>query len=341
MSLPVDPSRGHGGISATSKLITISIPVFNEAGNIGPLLNRLRAVAASNPEYRFEFLFTDNASGDDTFERLAEEVRRDDRVRVLRFTRNFGFQASILANYLNARGAAAIQIDADLQDPPELIPEFLAAWENGYRVVYGIRRARPENPLVTGARKLYYRLLHRLSDAQVPIDAGDFRLIDRAIIEHLRAVKDNSPYLRGIIAQLGYPQIGIPYDRAGRTAGNSKFGLASLLRLGIDGICSQSSRPLEFITLFGFLLSFLSVVAAMFYFAWFLLAARVPSPGFTTLVILVLLSIGVNAAFVGLLGEYIGRIFRNTREIPGPIIQQRIDSAGIKTDPGPAPERGL
>jgi len=154
-------------------------------------------------------------------------------------------------------------------------------------------------------------------------------------------VKDNSPYLRGIIAQLGYPQIGIPYDRAGRTAGNSKFGLASLLRLGIDGICSQSSRPLEFITLFGFLLSFLSVVAAMFYFAWFLLAARVPSPGFTTLVILVLLSTGMNAAFVGLLGEYIGRIFRNTREIPGPIIQQRIDSAGIKTDPGPAPERGL
>jgi glycosyltransferase involved in cell wall biosynthesis len=341
MSLLTDTTSNSDGVPAGQKLITVSIPVYNEGQNIDPLLTRLRAVAASKPEYRFEFLFTDNASSDDTFERLAEEARRDDRMRVLRFTRNFGFQASILVNYLNSRGAAAIQIDADLQDPPELIPEFLAAWENGYRVVYGIRRTRPENPLVAGARKLYYRLLHRLSDAQVPIDAGDFRLIDRTIIEHLRAVKDNSPYLRGIIAQLGYPQIGIPYDRAGRKAGNSKFGLASLLRLAIDGICSQSSKPLEFITLFGFLLSLLSVAAAIFYFVWFLLVTRVPSPGFTTLVILVLLSTGMNAAFVGLLGEYIGRIFRNTREIPGPIIQQRIDSAGITANPRAMPERDL
>ncbi len=335
MSLLTDTSNSNDGISTGSKLITISIPVFNEASNIGPLLTRLRAVASSKPEYRFEFLFTDNASSDDTFEQLAEEARRDARIRVLRFTRNFGFQTSILANYLHARGAAAVQIDADLQDPPELIPEFIRTWESGYQVVYGIRRARPENVLVTAARKLYYRLLYRLSEVQVPIDAGDFRLIDRAIIEHLRAVKDNAPYLRGIIAQLGYPQIGIPYDRAERKAGKSKFGLTSLVRLAVDGICSQSSKPLEFITLFGFLLSFLSVAAAVFYFVWFLVVPRVPSPGFTTLVILILLSTGVNAAFVGLLGEYIGRIFRNTREIPGPIVQQSIDSTGLNNVQGP------
>jgi polyisoprenyl-phosphate glycosyltransferase len=338
MALPIDTSNGDDGISAKPKLITISIPVFNEEKNIGPLLTRLRAVAASKPEYRFEFLFTDNASSDGTFEQLAEEARRDGRIRVLRFTRNFGFQPSILANYLNARGAAAIQIDADLQDPPELIPEFLATWESGYRVVYGIRKARPENLLVTGARKLYYRILYRLSEVQVPVDAGDFRLIDRAIIEHLRAVKDNSPYLRGIIAQLGYPQIGIPYDRTERKAGKSKFGLTSLLRLAVDGISSQSSKPLEFITLFGFVLSFLSIAAAIFYLIWFFLAERVSSPGFTTLVILILLSTGMNAAFVGLLGEYIGRIFRNTREIPGPIIHQRIDSTLITDAPTREPD---
>jgi polyisoprenyl-phosphate glycosyltransferase len=339
MALQIDTSNGDDGISAKSKLITISIPVFNEEKNISPLLTRLRAVASSKPEYRFEFLFTDNASSDGTFEQLAEEALRDTRIRVLRFTRNFGFQPSILANYLNARGAAAIQIDADLQDPPELIPEFLAVWESGYRVVYGIRKARPENLLVTGARKLYYRILYRLSEVQVPVDAGDFRLIDRAIIEHLRAVKDNSPYLRGIIAQLGYPQIGIPYDRVERKAGKSKFGLTSLLRLAVDGISSQSSKPLELITLFGFVLSFLSVAAATFYLIWFLFAERVPSPGFTTLVILILLSTGMNAAFVGLLGEYIGRIFRNTREIPGPIIYQRIDSVSIEDDPTHEPDR--
>ncbi len=172
MSLLTDTSDSNDGISAEPRLITISIPVYNEASNVGPLLTRLRAVAAAKPEYRFEFLFTDNASNDDTFERLAEEARRDERIRVLRFTRNFGFQTSILANYLNSRGAAAIQIDADLQDPPELISEFLAAWEDGYQVVYGIRRARSENLFKTGVRKLYYRLLYRISEVQVPVDAG-------------------------------------------------------------------------------------------------------------------------------------------------------------------------
>ena len=134
---------GERSMTNLKRLVTISIPVLNEAGNITPLLERLRAVAGCHPCYDFEFLFTDNASTDATFERLAEEARRDDRIRVLRFTRNFGFQTSILTNYLNANGAAAIQIDADLQDPPELFGQFLAAWEQGYKVVYGIRRSRP------------------------------------------------------------------------------------------------------------------------------------------------------------------------------------------------------
>jgi dolichol-phosphate mannosyltransferase len=304
-------------------------------------LTRLRSVASTKPEYRFEFLFTDNASSDDTFERLAEEARRDERIRVLRFTRNFGFQTSILANYLNSRGAAAIQIDADLQDPPELISEFLAAWECGYKIVYGIRRSRPENAILSGVRKAFYRVLDRLSTVDVPVDAGDFRLIDRIVIERLREVKDSTPYIRGIIAEFGYKQIGIPYDRTERKEGESKFRIFSLIRLAIDGICSQSTKPLELITLFGFFLSFLSFVGALIYFFWFFALVRSPAPGFTTLVILILASMGVNAAFIGVLGEYIGRIFRNTRELPTPIIDRRIESIG--TDEGnvrlPSPSR--
>ena len=231
-------------MTVLKRLVTISIPVLNEADNIAPLMKRLRAVAEAHHRYDFEFLFTDNASSDATFERLAEEARADSRVRVIRFTRNFGFQTSILTNYLNARGDAAIQIDADLQDPPELLGEFLAAWEQGYKVVYGIRRSRRENPLLNSIRKLFYRVLARLSNVDLPVDAGDFRLIDRVVIEDLRRVKDENPYIRGVIAHLGYRQTGIPYDRAERQRGTSKFRLLSLIRLGIDGVCGQSTKPL-------------------------------------------------------------------------------------------------
>lgn len=328
-------------MTVLKRLVTISIPVLNEADNIAPLMKRLRAVAEAHHRYDFEFLFTDNASSDATFERLADEARADSRVRVIRFTRNFGFQTSILTNYLNARGDAAIQIDADLQDPPELLGEFLAAWEQGYKVVYGIRRSRRENPLLNSVRKLFYRVLARLSNVDLPVDAGDFRLIDRVVIEDLRRVKDENPYIRGVIAHLGYRQTGIPYDRAERQRGTSKFRLLSLIRLGIDGVCGQSTKPLELITLLGTTFSILSLLGAVFYFAWSLLAVRKPQ-GFTTLVILILLSTSIQSAFIGLLGEYIGRIFKNTRQIPAPIIDQRIepvaenDAAGSPAS-GPQP----
>ena len=299
--------------------------MLNEADNIGPLLERLRAVADTHRRYDFEFLFTDNASTDATFERLAQEARTDNRIRVIRFTRNFGFQASILTNYLNARGDAAIQIDADLQDPPELFGEFLAAWEQGYKVVYGIRKSRPENPLLRATRKLFYRVLASLSSVDLPVDAGDFRLIDRVVIEDLRQVRDDAPYIRGTIAQLGYQQIGIPYDREQRRRGSSKFHLLALIRFAVDGVCGQSTKPLELITLLGTIFSIFSLLGALFYFAWYFFVMRKPPAGFTTLVILILLSTSVQTAFIGLLGEYIGRIFRNTRHIPSPIIDQRIE----------------
>jgi polyisoprenyl-phosphate glycosyltransferase len=187
-------------------LITISVPVLNEEDNIDRLLTRLDAVARDNPKHQFEFLFTDNASTDNTFANLAERAATDRRIRVLRFSRNFGFQRSILTNFLNAKGHAAIQVDADLQDPPELITEFLAKWEQGYKVVYGIRRHRIENRFMKLARRLHYQLIKSLSEVPIPIDAGDFRLVDRAIIEALRQQTDQAPYIRGIISQASKPR---------------------------------------------------------------------------------------------------------------------------------------
>lgn len=317
-------------------LITISIPVLNEEENIGPLYQRLCALAEVEQKYIFEFLFTDNASTDRTFEVLAELAAHDRRIRVLRFSRNFGFQQSILTNYNNARGVAAVQLDADMQDPPAMISEFLRFWEDGYKVVYGIRRRRREFILLNLARRLYYHLVTWLSHVELPRDAGDFRLIDQVILDELRDVREQAPYLRGLIANMGYPQIGIPYDREARRAGLSKFGLFKLVELGLDGITSQSVRPLRLITMFGFLISALTVVSLLGYLGYYMVAAKASLPsGFMTLVLLMLGSIGLNSFFLGLLGEYVGRIFNNSRGLPLSIIERRIEppaSADVESD---------
>ncbi len=218
------------------KLISICVPVYNEQDNLEPLFQRLYAVFDKEPDYSFELLFTDNHSEDKTFERLTEMAQKDKRIRVLRFSRNFGFQPSIMTNFLNARGDAAIQLDCDLQDPPEMIHDFLRQWEQGYKVVYGVRKTRPEAWWLYTMRRLYYRLIDFISEVHLPYDAGDFRLIDRSIIELLRQNSDRRPYLRGLIASMGFKQIGIPYDREARFAGRSKFNLLRLFSLAFDGI---------------------------------------------------------------------------------------------------------
>jgi glycosyltransferase involved in cell wall biosynthesis len=321
------------------KLITISVPVLNEEGNIDRLVDRLHVVAKQNAEYDFEFVFTDNASTDGTFAKLAEKAVVDRRIRVLRLSRNFGFQRSILTNLLNARGAAAIQIDADLQDPPELVADFLAKWETGYKVVYGVRRQRPEYWVLRLARKAHYRMIRALSEVEVPLDAGDFRLVDRIIIEHLRTYVDQTLYLRGIIASLGYPQIGIPYDRTARAAGRSKFNFVKLIALSFDGICSQSTKPLHYITVFGFLTSIVVAIMVLMYLLIFFFSSYDLPPGFTTLALLMLTSIGINAAFVGLIGEYVGRIYNNVRGGPITVIVDRIEQPTTAQQSDTAGER--
>ena len=313
--------------TTTRKLITISIPVFNEEGNIDGLLRRIGAVAEKNADYDFELLFTDNGSRDNTFAKLAVHASCDASIRILRFSRNFGFQRSILTNLLNSKGAAAILIDADLQDPPELVTDFLRHWERGYKVVYGIRRRRVENPLMQLARRAHYRLIQALSETDVPLGAGDFRLVDRIVIEDLRTYTDKTPYLRGIIASIGYPQIGIPYDRSDRVVGKTKFNLQDLIRLSFDGICSQSTKPLQYITLFGFITSIISLLLIVIYLIEYFISDSRGARGFTTLVLLVLVSISINAIFIGLIGEYVGRIYNNVRGGPPTIIADRIEPA--------------
>ena len=228
------------------KLISIVIPVYNEEANIRRLHGRLQsALAGIEKTYELEFVFTDNHSEDMTFPLLQELAREDARVRAYRFSRNFGFQRSILSGYRLARGAAAVQIDCDLQDPPEIIPEFIKKWEEGFHVVYGVRMRRPEPFTLRLARKAFYRLLDTLADEHLPHDAGDFRLVDRRVLDVVTGINDANPYLRGMIAGTGFSQVGVTYDRDKRTAGESKFGFRDLVRLALDAIANHSVVPLK------------------------------------------------------------------------------------------------
>ena len=316
---------GHGNSQRPGALVTISVPVLNEAGNIDRLMAALKAFALAEPTYRFEFLFTDNASSDDTFERLCTCAEADPRVRVLRFSRNFGFQRSILTNFLEARGDAAIQIDADLQDPVEVAHQFLRKWEDGYYVAYGVRQRRKEGWLPSQLRALGYAVVSRLSAFPVPRNAGDFRLVDRKIIEHLRAASDSTPYLRGAIASIGFPQAPVAYSRERRVAGRSKFRLPSLIRLGMDGICSTSTKPLELITLLSVVIFGFALLGAVGYLITVLLNPELIGTGFATIILVSLLGIAFNGICMGLIGEYVGRIYNNTRNLALTIVEYRVE----------------
>jgi glycosyltransferase involved in cell wall biosynthesis len=309
------------------KLISIVVPVFNEEANIAPFHEAVSRVLLSLTErYDFELLFTDNHSTDQTFEILRRLSFRDNRIRVLRFSRNFGFQRSILTGYTHARGDAAIQIDCDLQDPPELISQFLSKWEEGFKVVYGERSNRKEPWWMNLIRKIFYRFIDLISEDDLPHDAGDFRLIDRRILSELKFVDDYQPYLRGIIATMGFNQIGIPYDRRERKLGKSHFSLAQLFGLALDGILNHSVIPLRIATYLGLAISFSTFVATILYFVGRLLFAKQWPPGFATITVLILASLSLNALFLGIIGEYIGRIYHQMKKQSLTIIQSEIDS---------------
>lgn len=312
-------------------LVSIVAPVFNEQGNIFPLYDALRAVFDKVADrYRWELVFTDNHSTDNTFSELSQLAARDPRVRVFRFSRNFGFQRSIYTGYMQARGAVAVQIDCDLQDPPELILEFLREWENGHAIVYGVRRARQEGALITLTRKVFYRLIDFLSEDRLPLDAGDFRLVDRRVLDVLARIHDESPYLRGTLASVGFPQKGIPYDRAARTIGESKFSLADLFKLALDGILAQSTVPLRLATYTGLVVALLTLLGTVGFAAGRVFFGQDWPAGFAMTTVLILLSLSVNALFLGIVGEYVGRIYRQVRQRPLTIIETRIDASAAR-----------
>ncbi|MBQ4854720.1 glycosyltransferase [Rhodanobacter sp. B2A1Ga4] len=306
-------------------LISITIPVLNEALNLDALYARLEALGTRMADRcNLEFVFTDNHSSDATWEKLAVLARRDPRVRAVRFSKNFGFQRSILANYMHTRGAAVLQLDADLQDPPELLEQFFALWKQGFHVIYGVRHSRPEGFLLRRFRRLGYWVIDKISEHPVPREAGDFRLLDRKVITALTRFRSSEPYLRGIIASMGFNQRGIPYDRAARQAGSSKFGLGQLIRLGLTGVFNHSVVPLRIASVTGMLILGLSVLGAIYYFFLKLFHPELPR-GLASVHILILFGIGFQSLLLGILGEYLLRIYKILRHEPVAIIEESLN----------------
>ena len=247
---------------------------------------------------------------------------RDSHVRVLRLSRNFGHQSAISAGIDHAVGDAVIVMDADLQDPPEAVPDLLAPWRQGHDVVYAIRQGRKENVLKRSAYGLFYRLLQQVANVEIPLDAGDFCVLDRRVADVLRQMPERNRFIRGIRSWVGFRQVGVPYNRAARFAGQPKYSLLKLLRLAFDGFFSFSYVPLRLASLFGLFVSFLGFLLSVWTVYKRFTLPEFPS-GFATIVVGMMFLGGIQLIALGVIGEYVGRIFDEVKQRPLYIIGER------------------
>jgi glycosyltransferase involved in cell wall biosynthesis len=309
-----------GGIKAAPSTpehhpeLSVVIPVFNEEENITVLYSRLTAVL-EDTHIDYEIIFVDDGSNDGSLNQLQNLSVQDKRVMIVELARNFGHQVSITAGLDFARGQAVAIMDADLQDPPEVLPEFIAKWRKGYDVIYAIREQRKERWLKRSSYALFYRLLRRVANIDIPLDSGDFCVMDRRVVELLRSMPERSRFIRGIRSWVGLNQVGLPFERHARYAGQSKYTIRRLVLLGLDGLISFSYLPLRFITFLGLSVSCLSIFLAFFYFLKKLLYGLSP-PGFATLVVSIFFLAGIQLVTMGVIGEYVGRIFEEAKRRP-------------------------
>ncbi len=308
----------------TSKLLSIIVPTYNEEYGIHEFYKRTKAVLNSIvPEFTHEIIFVNDFSTDQTLSKLKELALLDKQVKIIHFSRNFGNQIAITAGIDAAKGDLAIIIDDDLQDPPELITAFIDKWLAGYKVVYGVRPNRKGvNTFFKYAAKLYYRLIGNLSETKIPKDTGDFRLIDKAVMDVLRNMREESRYYRGMVSWVGFKQIGIEYDRDSRYAGTSTFSPIKYFRFAINGLTSFTDRPLYFSSALGIVIT---LVSFMFLFA--LVAKKIINPNFSipgwpSLITLVLFFGGVQLLSIGIVSIYISKIYREVKGRPLYIIEE-------------------
>jgi dolichol-phosphate mannosyltransferase len=306
------------------KLISVVVPAYNESDCIDELAKRLGKVFDKETKYRFECVIVENGSTDDTFEKLLKINKKDKRFKILRLSRNFRMDGGLTAGLSVLESDACVLMTADLQDPPELIHEFIRKWEEGYENIYGVVTERQgTGPIRTFNSKAFYWLAGKLTDNRIPRNASDFRLLDRKVYEAIRAMEERNRFVRGLVAWVGYKSIGVPMQRPPRFAGESKAYTFKVIDLAFKGIFAHSYIPLRVITITGISTSVFSVL--LFFgllIRW--IANGVPFGGFGTLVTIVLFSFGILTFMMGIIAEYLGLIYEEVKQRPNYIVDSWI-----------------
>ena len=311
--------------------LSVVIPVYNEGGNIAPLCDRIVPVLERLTPI-WEIIFIDDGSADDTLAAIKARHVGDPRIGAVSFSRNFGKEIAIAAGLDHARGRAVVIMDADLQHPPELIETFVQRWREGYVMVYGQRTSREgESSMKRGFAHLFYRLFDRFGETSLPEGAGDFRLIDRKGVEVLRALGERARFSKGLYAWIGFKQTGVPFVVEDRQHGDTKWSFRKLFRFAFDGITAFSTVPLRVWTYLGGIVSAFSIAAAL-YFALRTLLFGADVPGYPSLIVSVMFFSGVQLMSLGIIGEYIGRIFAEVKRRPLYVVADRVGGAGQVND---------
>ena len=309
-------------------LLSVVVPCFNEQDVLELTHRRLVNALGDNPEFELEIIYVNDGSRDRTEEILFDLADLDNRVKVISLSRNFGHQSAITAGLDYAVGSIVAVIDADLQDPPEFILSMIAKWREGFDVVYGVRTKRKEDFFKRLSYSVFYRLYRFFSRVEMPLDSGDFALLDRRVVDLLNSLPEKNRFIRGLRAWTGFRQTGLVYERDARAAGNSKYSVQKLIKLAFDGIFNFSTRPLTIIFVAGLITSLMSVIGTMVY-----LVARIGDykilgyspgdvPGFTTLILAILFFSGIQLVSLGIIGEYLGRLYQEIKMRPSYVVKE-------------------
>ena len=308
------------------KKISVIIPMYYEEEVVNECYNRMTDVLSKIENYDYEIICINDGSKDKTLQILEEIASKDSRLKVISFARNFGHQCAVTAGLKYVTGDCAVIIDADLQDPPELIPEMLKLWEEGNEVIYGKRKTRDgESVFKLLTAKMFYKTLNVLSNVEIPKDTGDFRLVDRKVVEVMNSMPEHNKFLRGLWGWIGFKQIAYEYERKERFAGKTKYPLKKMLKLASDGIIGFSTKPLKIVGGFGILSMFISFILLIYSILSFMLRWNNITPGWASIMVAITFFSGVQLVSIWIIAEYIGRIYDETKSRPQYIISKKIN----------------
>lgn len=310
----------------STHLLSVIVPVFNESAVIPVFYERASRAFAAIPGVDYEIVFVDDGSRDDSFAKLAALAASDAHVRVIKFSRNFGHQIAITAGVDHARGDCVVVIDADLQDPPEVVSKMVDQWRAGFDVVYGVRETRDgESTMKLATAALFYRLLTRLTNIQIPTDVGDFRLMSRRAVNELSRLREKDRFVRGLVSWIGFKQTGVLYNRDKREAGETKYPYRKMIKFALDGITSFSTVPLRLATWMGYGSALLAVLYLIYVLIMRFLGYTIE--GWATIMVAMLFLGSVQLICLGILGEYLGRVFNEVKPRPMYVVEELVAAA--------------